>query len=141
MSFDNPSLDTTVAATEAAPAAPKVVLTKEQKIAKVDEQIAKLQARREDIINDVVRAPAAKKEVALPEVGATVTFFHGRKTANTEPVEKLGTVVAIKPAGEVDGKRTPAQIKVAFGEGFDLETAVIYPAQIVATVADEEIAE
>ena len=128
MSFENNADFATPAAAPAAPAP----LTKEQKLAKIDEQIAKLQARREDIVNDVVRVKAVK-EVVLPDAGDTVTFMFGRKTATTQPTEKIGTVIGVKTATKMDdGKTSPAQVKVSFGAGFDAEVAVIYPAQITS---------
>jgi len=103
--------------------------TKEEKIAYVEKQIAALNAKLNDIVNDVVRV-AVKKTVALPAVGDTVLFSRGRRTATTEPVDTLATVVAIKPAVALEsGKTAPAQIKVQIGDGFDAEFVVIYPAQ------------
>ena len=117
-------------ASESTTAAP-VVLTKEERIAKIDKEIARLTARRDDIVNDRQPQPKAKKEVVLPEVGSDVLFNYGRKTATTEPVQKIGRVAAIKPASTTaDGKKLPAQIKVSVGEGFEQEFVVIYPAQI-----------
>lgn len=134
MSFEETTtVETTTTSTEQVAVVP---LTKEQKIARIDEQIKRLQAKREDIINDVVRVKAVK-EVVIPGVGSTVTFLFGRKTANTSPVEKTGTVIAVKPAVKLDtGKTAPAQIKVTFGEGFDADVAVIYPAQVTSIVAE-----
>ena len=121
--------NTTAPESTAAPA--PVVLTKEERIAKIDKEIARLTARRDDIVNDRQPQPKAKKEVVLPEVGSDVLFNYGRKTATTEPVQKIGRVAAIKPASTTaDGKKLPAQIKVSVGEGFEQEFVVIYPAQI-----------
>ena len=49
-------------------------------------------------------------------------------------------MVAVKLAAEVDGKKTPAQVKAAYGEGFDASFAVVYPAQltVVDGVAQEQ---
>jgi chorismate mutase len=107
-----------------------VVLTKEERLAKIDKEIARLTTKRYNIENDIVEVKA-KKEVVLPEVGADVLFNYGRRTATTEPVQKIGRVVAVKPASVNDaGKKLPAQIKVSVGEGFEQEFVVIYPAQI-----------
>ncbi len=116
-----------------------VVLTKEEKIARIDEQIAKLQQRRYNIENDIVSVAKPKAEVVLPEVGADVLFTYGRRTPTTEPHHRLGRVVAVKPAavGE-NGKKLPAQIKVQLGDGFDASFAVIYPAQIVSGLTASE---
>lgn len=123
--------ETTTVETTTSPKAP-VVLTKEEKLAKLDKEIARLIQKRDDIANDRIPEAKAKKEVVLPEVGADVLFSYGRKTATTEPVEKLGRVVAIKPASTTaEGKKLPAQLKVSIGEGFDQEFVVIYPAQIL----------
>lgn len=108
-----------------------VVLSKEEKLARLDTQIANLQAKRYNIANDIVTVKTAKV-VALPDVGADVLFTYGRRTATTEPMQKIGRVVAVKSATINDaGKKLPAQIKVSVGEGFDQEFVVIYPAQIV----------
>ena len=107
-----------------------VVLTKEEKLAKITKEIARLQAKYDDILNDRVTVKA-KKEIVLPNAGDEVLFTYGRRTATTEPVQKVGVVVAVKPASEKDGKKLPAQIKVQVGEGFDTEFVTIYPAQIV----------
>lgn len=108
------------------------VKTKEEKIAVIDAQIAKLGVRRYNVENDIVVAKTSKV-IVLPAVGADVLFKHGRRTATTEPVQKLGRVVAVKPSTTgANGKVLPAQIKVSIGEGFDQEFVVIYPAQIAA---------
>ena len=107
-----------------------VVLTKEEKIAKIDKEIARLTTKRYNIENDIVEVKTAKV-VALPEVGTDVLFSYGRRTATTEPTQRIGRVVAVKPASaNAEGKKLPAQIKVSVGEGFDQEFLVIYPAQI-----------
>ena len=109
----------------------KIVLNKEEKLAKIDKEIARLNQRRYNIENDIVEVKA-KKEVVLPAIGTDVLFRTGRTTTSTTPVERIGTVVAIKPATVTEaGKKTPAQIKVSVGQGFDQEFIVIYPAQIV----------
>jgi hypothetical protein len=133
MSFEVPA--PAVNATEAAASAPavkapKVELTKEQKIAALRAQIAKIEQRISDIENDV-KVAKPKKEVALPEVGATVRFKYGRTTATTQPVEVTGTVLAVRPAVTDGESRSPALVRVQFGEGFDLQVASIFPAQIV----------
>ena len=121
--------------TQAAAPAPKPELTKEERIAKLRAEIAKLEKKIYNIENDIVEVKA-KKEVVLPEVGAAVTFSYGRRTATTEPAQKSGVVVAVKPKSEKDGKTLPAQIKVHVGEGFDADFVVIYPAQIIAVAAE-----
>lgn len=113
-------------------ASTKVVLTKEEKIAKIKQNIAALEIKLFNVENDIVTAPRAKKEAPLPNVGDTVRFNYGRKTATTEPVTITGTVVAVKPKSEVNGKTTPAQVKVQYGEGMDAAFAVVYPAQLLA---------
>ena len=130
MTFANAeSLFSTTTATLSAP------LTKEEKIAKFEAQIERIKQKISDLVNGVVRTPAAKKEVALPAVGDVIEFTFGRKTVTSNPSEKIGTVVAIKPSVtvELEGgatRRNPAQIKVQCGDGFDTEFVVIYPAQI-----------
>lgn len=117
--------------TIATPSAP-VVLTKEEKLARLDKEIARLTQKRDDIANDRQPQPKAAKVIALPAVGSDVLFSYGRKTATTDPVQKLGRVVAVKPATVNEaGKKLPAQIKVSIGEGFEQEFVVIYPAQIL----------
>ena len=120
-------------ATQAAATA-KPVLTKAEKITKLKADIARLELKLFNVENDIAEPARVKKEVVLPTVGAVVSFVYGRKTATTEPKTITGTVVAVKAAAEVDGQKTPAQVKVAYGEGFDASFAVVYPAQL--TVVD-----
>lgn len=128
---------TDVTTTPAAPKTP-VVLTKAEQLAKIDKEIERLKTKRYNVENDIV-VVKEKKEVALPEVGAEVSFNYGRRTPTTEPVLKIGTVVAVKPAAVgAEGKKLPAQIKVRVGEGFDAEFVVIYPAQVVSSTSPEE---
>lgn len=124
-------IENTTGSNESTAAAPApVVLTKEERIAKIDKEILRLQTKRYNIENDIVEVKAAKV-VELPAVGADILFNYGRKTATTEPVQKIGRVVAVKPASvNAEGKKLPAQIKVSTGDGFDQEFVVIYPAQI-----------
>jgi hypothetical protein len=42
-----------------------------------------------------------------------------------------GTVLAVRPAVTDGESRSPALVRVQFGEGFDLQVASIFPAQIV----------
>lgn len=115
-----------------------VTLTKEEKLARIDEQIAKLQQRRYNIENDIVVPAKQPKVVALPEVGATIDFKFGRTTATSAPVVRSGVVLAVKPSADLgEGKKSPAQVKVQCGEGFDAELLVIYPAQIVTAAVAE----
>ena len=121
-----------------------VVLTKEERIAKIVAQIALLNTKIYNIENDIVVSKAQpKKEVPLPEVGSDVLFNYGRRTATTEPVQKTGTVVAIKPACVVTNeagvtKKQAAMIKLSVGTGFDQEYVVIYPASIVGAAPEEQ---
>ena len=121
-----------------------VVLTKEERIAKIVAQIALLNVKIYNIENDIVVSKAQpKKEVPLPEVGSDVLFNYGRRTATTEPVQKTGTVVAIKPACVVTNeagvtKKQAAMIKLSVGTGFDQEYVVIYPASIVGAAPEEQ---
>ena len=139
MTFANDSLDNNSFAANVEDAtsettaivAVKTAPTKAEKIAQIDQRISKLQEQRYNLENDIVAAPKPAKVVVLPAVGDSVTFVHGRRTATTEPTQRVGTVVAVKPKTEADGKALPAQIKVQVGEGFDAEFIVIYPAAIV----------
>jgi hypothetical protein len=140
MTFANDSLDNNSFAANAEGATSedtsigvvKVAPTKAEKIAQIDQRISKLQEQRYNLENDIVAAPKAAKVIVLPAVGDTVVFTHGRRTANTEPVQRVGVVVAVKPTTEGQGGKTlPAQIRVQVGVGFDAEFCNIYPAQIV----------
>lgn len=115
-----------------------VVLTKEEKIAKIDAQIAKLQARRDDIVNDRITV-AVKKVAFMPEVGQRVIGPVGRNSATTQAKLVEGTVVAIKPATIVDGKTvSAAQVRIRVFEGsFEEQLITLYPAQLTPVQADE----
>lgn len=125
--------------------APKAPLTKEEKIAKIKADIAKLEQRLFNIEHDIVTAARSKPVVALPDVGDEILFIYGRKTLKTDPVLREGVVAAIKPAKVGDnGKTLPAQIKVQCGTGFDAEFVVIYAGSIVpkgTTQADVDSAD
>ena len=124
----------------------KKVLTKEERIASLEAQIAKLQQRLDDVRNDRVVAKA-KKVVPLPVEGDVVAFTYGRTTPTSTARELIGTVIGVKPKVEPgeDGKGgTPALVRVTVGSGFDIEVLTIYPAQIkpeVAPVATEDAPE
>ena len=139
MTFET-NQDTTsdiVDAASVAPIATPATVTKEEKIKRVETQIRNLQEKLYNLQNDIVTVKAAKT-VAIPEVGTTITFSYGRRTSGTAPVRYVGTITAIKPAGLNDaGVKTPAQLKVSVGEGFDQAFYVIYPAQIIDTSAEE----
>jgi hypothetical protein len=110
----------------------KKVLTKEERIASLEAQIAKLTQRLDDVRNDRVVAKA-KKVVALPEIGDVVAFTYGRTTPTSTARELVGTVIGVKAKVEPgeDGKGgTPALVRVTVGSGFDIEVLTIYPAQI-----------
>lgn len=110
----------------------KKVLTKEEKIAAIEKQIAHLTQKLDDVRNDRVTTKA-KKVVALPEVGAIVAFTYGRTTPTSQARELVGVVKGVKPKVEAgaDGKGgTPALVRVTVGSGFDIEVLTIYPAQI-----------
>lgn len=128
--FNADTIDNT-AVDAAAPVAAKPAPTKEEKIASLKAQIAKLEVRLYNVENDIVVPAKVAKVVELPAVGAEVSFMHGRTTATTEPTQKTGVVVAVKAATEVDGKSKPALVKVQIGEGFDAELVTIYLGQLV----------
>lgn len=116
------------------PTAP-VVKTKEEKLAAIKAQIEKLEKRYDDVLNDRVPQPAAKKVAYMPEVGASVLATVGRNTATSKATVEEGTVVAVKAAvvGE-DGKvKSAAQVRVRIKAGtFDEQLITLYPAQLVA---------
>lgn len=116
----------------------KPVLTKEEKLAKISASIAALQAKYDDVLNDRVSAKKAAKVAYLPNVGERVLATVGRNTANKQATVVEGVVVAVKLAelGE-DGKTKGAtQVRVQFGEGFDVQLVTLYPAQLQAVPAD-----
>jgi len=131
----------TAADAVATPVVAKPAPTKEERIAAVKAQIKKLEDKLFNIENDIPTGRVVRV-VELPTAGSEVLFSYGRKTATTDPVLKAGVVVAVKPEGQAaNGKKTPAQVKVQCGEGFDAEFFVIYPAQIVpAGTTNEQLA-
>jgi hypothetical protein len=134
--FDTAEGQSAAPAQQATPKAPE--LTKEQKLAKIQKEIDRLKEKYFNVENAIVAVPKAKV-VALPEIGTDVLFSYGRRTATTEPTQKIGKVTAVKPASTTaEGKKLPAQIKVSVGEGFEQEFVVIYPAQIVTSQTASE---
>lgn len=123
----------TFAQTTATPTA-KAQPTTAERIAALKKQREALDLRIYNLENGI-ETTKAKKVVPLPVAGATVYFNYGRKTATTDVRVVSGTVLAVKKDAVVEGKTTPAQVKVQFGEGFDAQIATIYPAQIVSKPA------
>lgn len=121
------------AATQARP-----VLTKEEKLAKIDAQIASLQAKRDDIANDRIPAAKVKPAAYVPAVGDAVIATVGRNTATSQAKSVEGTVVAVKfPEVGADGKAKGAvQVRVRIFVGtFDEQLVTLYPAQLAAAPA------
>lgn len=120
------------------------VLTKEEKLAVIDKQIANLQQRRYNVANDIVVTKAAGKVVVLPSVGDIVWFVHGRNTPTTQARTLQGQVLGIKPAVAGDEathtKSTPALVRVLVGDGIDAETLTIYPS-VITTAPVAEVTE
>jgi hypothetical protein len=133
--------DTVNATTSAAAtsAATPVVLTKEEKIARIEVQIKNLQQKLEDVRNDVVRTPA-KKIVYMPSLGDIVLATYGRTTATTQAKVVEGVVIGIREPQVVDGKQVGAtQVRVLVGKGVDTQCITVYPAQLApAPVAETE---
>lgn len=131
-SADNSSDVTADVAVPAAPVVAKPAPTKEEKIAKIEADIKKLQERLYNIVNDIAPVARVKPTIALPNVGDTVLFSYGRKTLTTNPTLREGVVAAVKPAAPgANGKTSPAMVKVQCGEGFDAEFVTIYVGSIV----------
>lgn len=129
---DETNFSTETSESQAAAVVVKAPLTKEEKIAKIEADIKKLQERLYNLVNDIVPQARVKPVVALPEVGAAVLFSYGRKTLTTSPVLREGVVIAVKPAQPgANGKTSPAMVKVQCGEGFDAELVTIYAGSIV----------
>ena len=106
-----------------------VALTKEEKIARIDAQIAKLQQRRDDVLNDRVTVKA-KAAAYVPAVGDKVLATVGRKTATTNPTIEEGTVVAVKAPNA--GEKGSVQVRVRIKEGqFEEQVVTLYPTQLV----------
>lgn len=131
----NTAADSTVTdaalAAQAAARAVKPALTKDEKIAKIEADIKRLQEKLDDVRNDRVSAPKAKKEVYVPQVGERVIATVGRNTATSKARLEVGIVRAIKLGEDLgDGKRSQTQVRVEFGSGFDAQFATLYPAQL-----------
>lgn len=112
-----------------AQATTKPVLTKEERIAKIEAQIATLTQKLDDVRNDRVPQGKAKKAVYAPAVGDKVLATTGRTTATTQAVIREGVVVAVKTPAE--GEKGATQVRVQIGEGFDAQLVTLYPAQLV----------
>lgn len=113
-----------------ATAAP-VVKTKEEKLASITAQIAKLQQRYDDVLNDRVTAKVAKVAYC-PVAGDRVLATVGRNTPTSQARVVEGTVVAVRVAPIVDGKAVGStQVRVRINEGeFDEQLVTLYPANL-----------
>ena len=109
--------------------APAVVLTKEEKLAKIAANIAALQRKYDDVLNDRVTVKVAKI-VYLPAIGDKVLATVGRTTPTTQAKVVLGTVIGVKhPEIGEDGKPKGAvQVRVRIYEGeFEEQAITVYP--------------
>jgi len=97
--------------------------TKTEKLAAIDAQIAKLQAKRAEVeaSNDF--------DSSTVVAGTWVTFNYGR----AEKARVLtGIVTGVKPA--VEGLRGSSNLfKIAVGKGFDAELLTVFPGQLIGT--------
>jgi hypothetical protein len=107
--------------TEQTTAVVAAALTKEERIAKIDAQIVKLQAKRQSVIDG--RPAKTKASVALPSIGDEISFNYGRGVTVTQ---LSGTVLGVK---NEPGK--PVVIRAQVGEGFDAEIVSLFPSQII----------
>jgi len=107
-------------------------MTKEQKIAKIDADIVKLNEKRQAIVEGR-EVKASKAPVYIPEVGAAVLATIGRTTATTQAKVVEAIVVAVRQPAE--GDKTPTQVRIRIGEGFDEQLVTVYPAQLKPNVA------
>jgi len=120
----------------------KPVLTKEEKLAKIDAQIKLLQVKRDDIANDRIPATKAKAAAYVPSVGDAVIATVGRNTATSQAKAVEGTVVAVKfPEVDGEGKAKGAiQVRVRIFAGtFDEQLVTLYPAQLEAVKVEAEV--
>jgi hypothetical protein len=116
-------------------AAPKIKfsdMTKEQKLAKIDADIAKLNERRQAIVEGR-EVKATKAPAYVPEVGAAVLATVGRNTATSQAKVVEAVVVAIK--APADGEKGGTQVRIRIGSGFDEQLVTVYPAQLKPNVA------
>lgn len=120
-------------------AAVKTPLTKEQKIANIEKQIANLTQRLDDVRNDRVTV-RTKKEVFVPTVGANVLATVGRNSATTQAKIVPGVVTAVKYPEVVDGKTVGGvQVRVRIYEGtFDEQLVTLYPSQLTVPASSNE---
>lgn len=110
-------------------------MTKEQKLAYLDAQLAKLAQKRDDVANDRVTVRVGKA-VYVPEIGDKVFAVVGRNTATSQAKTVPGVVVAVKHPAE--GEKGATQVRVRIGEGFDEQLVTLYPANLTKQV--EEVA-
>lgn len=107
-----------------------VVLTKEEKLQRLQDQIAKLQQRYDDVLNDRVPQKKAAAPVYTPAVGDKVLATVGRKTATTNPTSEPGVVIAVRQPAE--GEKGAPQVRVRIKEGsFEEQLVTLYFAQVV----------
>lgn len=117
-----------------------IVLSKEEKLAAITAQIARLNVRFDDITNDREPTKAVKAPSYAPAVGDNVIATVGRNSATTQAKLVEGVVTAVKPAVFVDGKAVGAtQVRVRINAGsFDEQLVTLYPAQLTLVAVDLE---
>ena len=105
-------------------------MSAQAKIAKVEAQIAKLQEKLE-----ILRTQGDGVDYSSLQPGTEIMFTYGRK----EKVTLQGKVLGIKIAAE--GVKGGDFVKVAVGEGVDLQVLSIRPSEVISVVATEGAAE
>lgn len=113
----------------AAPAEAKPTLTPAQKRA------ARVEVLTKRIADDTAALAALKQEIETAERLASVT-------TGTAIIAKVGRAetareVAARVLGVKDDDNGSRRYKITFGEGFDADTVIIQPTQIVSVIAEE----
>jgi hypothetical protein len=97
-----------------------------EQIAGVDAQIAKLNAKRSDLVSK----QDSEVDPAHIISGSTVTFSYGKGDTKRELV---GVVTGVKPANPAEPK-SATMIRVAVGDGFEAQIVTIYAASVTKAV-------
>lgn len=116
------------ASVEAARAVKADERTKDQKLAIKAADIVKSVESFDNLANDRVVAKAGKA-VYEPAVGDKVLATIGRNTPTSQQRVVEAVVLAIRKPAE--GEKGATQVRVQFGEGFDVQAVTLYPAQLV----------
>ena len=109
------------------------------KIAKLEEQVTKINAKIAALKAGKPVVAKVAKVVFVPEVGAKVLATIGRATATSQPRVLEALVLGVKKPAE--GEKGSTLVRAQVGEGFDAQVFTLFLTQVAPVPVAEEAEE